>query len=228
MDTKQKILDAAERLIATQGFAGTSLRQIISEAGVNLAAVHYHFGSKQDLLDHVILRKAAAVNEERRRLIEQFEAEAGPGPVSVERVLTAFFEPMIEAGARNPQFVKLMGRMYGEGLLPALIEKHFQPTLTRFAQALQRARPELSQGELRWRMQFMFGAMSQAVCGQDMFPQMSVQADDSAFALVMRRLMVFLCAGFQAAITPEAETDEGNRYSVGHSPVPAGDSPKSC
>src|SRR4029077_16003413 len=119
MDTKQKILDTAECLIASQGFAATSLRQIISEAGVNLAAVHYHFGSKQELLDHVILRKAAAVNEERRRMIEQFEAEAGSGPVSVKKFLTAFFEPMIEAGARNPQFVKLMGRMYGEGLLPA-------------------------------------------------------------------------------------------------------------
>jgi AcrR family transcriptional regulator len=226
MDTKQKILDTAERLIATQGFAGTSLRQIISEAGVNLAAVHYHFGSKQDLLDHVILRKAAAVNEERHRLIEQFESEAGSGSVSVEKVLTAFFKPMIEAGARNPQFVKLMGRMYGEGLLPVLIEKHFQPTLTRFAKALHRARPELSEGELRWRMQFMFGAMSQALCGQDIFPQMCVQADDSAFVLVMRRLMVFLCAGFQAPAVPEAEKDETNRYSAGGSPALARDSPK--
>ena len=48
IDTKQKILDAAEQLIAEQGYAATSLRQIIAEAGVNLASIHYHFGSKDD------------------------------------------------------------------------------------------------------------------------------------------------------------------------------------
>ena len=58
-DTKQKILDAAERLFGENGYAATSLRHIISEAKVNLAAIHYHFGSKQDLLDQVILRKAS-------------------------------------------------------------------------------------------------------------------------------------------------------------------------
>ena len=64
-DTKEKILDTAERLIGEQGYAATSLRQIIAEAGVNLAAVHYHFGSKEDLLDAVVVRKAGPVNEAR-------------------------------------------------------------------------------------------------------------------------------------------------------------------
>src|SRR5579864_1696479 len=97
IDTKQRILDTAERLIAEQGYAATSLRHIIGEAGVNLAAVHYHFGSKEDLLDELILRKAAAVNGERLALLERFEAQAGGGAVAVEKVLAAFFEPMIEA-----------------------------------------------------------------------------------------------------------------------------------
>src|SRR5579871_6634654 len=105
IDTKQKILDTAERLIADQGYAATSLRHIIGEAGVNLAAVHYHFGSKEDLLDELILRKAASVNAERVALLDRFEAEAGSTPVSVDKVLRAFFQPMIEAGSRSPQFV---------------------------------------------------------------------------------------------------------------------------
>ena len=205
MATKERILDTAERLIATQGFAGTSLRQIIGEAEVNLAAVHYHFGSKQDLLDEVILRKASAVNAERLALLKRFEEEAGARPVTVEKVLTAFFEPMIKVGGRNPQFVKLMGRLRGEGLLPGLVEKHFSSTLARFVTALHRAMPKLPEGELFWRMQFMFGAMSQAVCGWDMFPSgIDVRKDAANFSLVMRRLMVFLCAGFQAAPTREA------------------------
>jgi len=64
-DTKEKILDTAERLIGEQGYSATSLRHIIAQARVNLAAVHYHFGSKEDLLDAVVARKATPVNDAR-------------------------------------------------------------------------------------------------------------------------------------------------------------------
>jgi AcrR family transcriptional regulator len=197
--TKEKILDTAERLIASQGFAGTSLRQIITEAGVNLAAVHYHFGSKEELLDQVIVRKVTAVNEERETRLRQLESEAARGPVPVERILAAFFEPMIETGCRNPQFIQLMGRMIGEGLIPSIVAKHFQPITLRFVEALQRALPELSEGELLWRVQFMFGAMSQAVSGAHILPPplQSVRGADD-FRLTMQRLLVFLSAGVRA------------------------------
>jgi AcrR family transcriptional regulator len=200
--TKEKILDTAERLIANQGFAATSLRQIIAEAQVNLAAVHYHFGSKQDLLDQLICRKATQVNSEREAMLERFELEAGTRPVAVERILRAFFEPMIATGDQNPQFVRLMGRMIAEGMIPAITEKHFQPTVLRFVAALRRALPSLPEGELYWRMQFMFGAMSQAVGGMAT-PQMGARADKADFRLIMRRLVQFLTAGIQAPPTRE-------------------------
>ena len=59
IDTKQRILDSAERLFATQGFEGTSLRTIIADAQVNLAAIHYHYHSKEALLDAVLARRLA-------------------------------------------------------------------------------------------------------------------------------------------------------------------------
>src|SRR3954465_15455194 len=93
IDTKQRILDAAERLIGEQGYAATSLRQIINKAGVNIAAVHYHFGSKEELLDAVVLRKAGPVNEARLAALRRVEEEAGEGPLDVERVLDSFFAP---------------------------------------------------------------------------------------------------------------------------------------
>jgi AcrR family transcriptional regulator len=197
IDTKQRILDTAERLIADQGYAATSLRNIIGEAGVNLAAVHYHFGSKEDLLDELILRKAKAVNEERLALLGQYEAEAGSAPVAVEKVLNAFFAPVIERGGRNPQFIRLMGRMHAEGLIPAIVAKHFQPTLIRFTEALRRSVPHLSEGEMNSRLQFMIGAMSHAVCAQGQVPA------ETDFGCTMRRLMVFLSGGLQAPATPE-------------------------
>jgi AcrR family transcriptional regulator len=204
--TRDKILDTAERLIANQGFAGTSLRQIIFEAGVNLAAVHYHFGSKQELLDHVILRKVTAVNQKREDLLRGYEQEAGSAPVPVEKILAAFFEPMIEAGSRNPQFIRLMGRMIGEGLIVSIAEKHFVPTTIRFVKALGRALPALSENELHWRVQFMFGALSQAVCGWEILPPaMHNHRVGADFPLTIRRLMAFLSAGLRAPATPEVQ-----------------------
>jgi len=204
IDTKQKILDTAERLIGDQGYAATSLRHIIAEAGVNLAAVHYHFGSKEDLLDQVILRKAEAVNTERQARLDRLEAEAEGQPLPVESILAAFFEPMMEAGSRNPQFVRLMGRMYAEGLLPTVVAKHFHPTLVRFTQALRRALPDLSEAELFWRQQFMIGAMSHAVCmPRESWPVLAAEPDAPDFRRTLRRLMVFLCGGLRAPATPE-------------------------
>ena len=206
IETKQKILDTAERLIGEQGYAATSLRNIISEAAVNLAAVHYHFGSKEDLLDEVICRKASAVNAKRLALLDRFEAEAGSAAVTVEKVLAAFFDPMIEAGSRSPQFVRLMGRIYAEGLLPAIVAKHFQPTLARFAQALRRSVPHLTEAELASRFQFMIGAMSHAVSAERQFSVGGTGSPDTAdFRTNMRRLIVFLCGGLQAPATPEVQ-----------------------
>ena len=101
-ETRQKIMDVAERLFGEQGYDATSLRHIIAEAGVNLAAVHYHFGSKEDLLLELVMRKISPVNQERLALLDQAEAECAPDPPSVERVLEAFLMPALQAKRALP------------------------------------------------------------------------------------------------------------------------------
>src|SRR5215470_13225201 len=91
LDTKSKILDAAEKLFGIKGFEATSLRDITAEAQVNLAAVNYHFQSKDSLIDAVIARRIEPVN---RRRLEMLEA-AGPKP-TVEQILTAFLTPVLD------------------------------------------------------------------------------------------------------------------------------------
>jgi len=93
-ETKQKILDTAERLFGIRGIAATSLRHIIAEAGVNLAAIHYHYGSKEELLDEVVMRKAGPVNEARLRSWTGMRRKPGSGPLAVEKVLEAFLAPV--------------------------------------------------------------------------------------------------------------------------------------
>lgn len=191
-DTKEKLLDAAERLIAEHGYAGASLRQIIAEAGVNLAAVHYHFGSKEELLDAVITRTAEPVNAARLALLDRYETEAKGRPVPVQRILEAFLTPMAKAAAQKPQFVRLMGRIVAEGMLGAVLDKNFRVISTRFTPALRKSVPGLSEEEFDWRMTFMRGAVAHTMCGKE----------GSDFERRMALLTRFLSGGFEA---PPAE-----------------------
>src|SRR5262245_14002501 len=141
IDTKQKILDTAERLFGEQGYAATSLRQVIGEAEVNIAAVHYHFGCKEELLDAVIERKAGPVTQARMARLAEAEADAGSGPPDVEQVILAFLMPTAEMAESNPKFVRLMGRILNEGMMPHIVERHFQESAMKFVQALARGVP---------------------------------------------------------------------------------------
>lgn len=208
VDTKERILDSAQRLIGDQGYAATSLRHIIGEAGVNLAAIHYHFGSKEDLLDAIIARKAGMVNKERIDLLERVEAEPGSGHLSLDRVLEAWFIPMAEAADQDPGFVRVMGRLMAEGLLPVIVEKHFRKTAERISDALQRALPHLPPEEFRWRMHFMLGAMAHTMCGRNEITGLGGDTHD--FRGRIDRLITFLKGGFLAPVSPTGRS-EANR-----------------
>src|SRR5438034_3826764 len=94
--TQGKILDAAEALFMEHGFEATTLRQITAAAGVNLAAVHYHFGSKEELFHAVLTRRLDPMNQERLALLTQFEHDAAPQPLTCEKILTAMLIPALK------------------------------------------------------------------------------------------------------------------------------------
>ena len=194
--TKQRILDTAERLFAQQGYAATSMRQIIADAGVNLAAIHYHFGSKEELADELVSRKAGPVNADRLIRLEAAVAAAGGSPVAVEDILEALLRPMAAVANGNEQFVRLMGRLFSEGLMPHIIRKHFRDVMARFVTELRRTLPHLGEQELMWRVHFMMGAMSHTMCGSPEFLQ--ILGLSSGFDDRMDRLKRFLSAGFRA------------------------------
>jgi len=209
-DTKERILDTAERLFAKQGYAATSLRGIIAEAGVNLAAVHYHFHSKEALLEALILRRSVPANRERLALLDRFEKEAGGDPPSLEKVIEAFVAPTLQM-SRDPQsggivFMKLLGRLHAEGvLLPRILTTQFGDVLERFGAALRAALPELPPEELSWRLNLAAGALAQSLRGgsKDLetiskFP-LSFDSEN-----VLERLVAFLSAGFRAPVPTHA------------------------
>lgn len=193
IETKQKILDTAERLFAEQGYGAVSLRQIIGDAEVNLAAIHYHFGSKQELLDEVIMRKAAPVNSERLARLESLEGTPG-APPTVERILEAFLMPMAEAAHGHPEFCRLMGRMQAEGILTEVVLRNFQPMLSRFIAALRKAVPDLPENEFRWRVHFMQGSIAHTMSSDPM--PLAGAEDVGGFPGRIERLIAFLTGGF--------------------------------
>jgi AcrR family transcriptional regulator len=207
MDTKEKILDAAERLFGEQGFGSTSLRHIIAEAGVNLAAVHYHFGSKEELLDAVVVRKLAPINAERLALLDKALATAGAKPLSIEQFLDAFLRPAVMRAGQDPGFSKLMGRLHGEGLMPRVIVKNFQEVAARFLHGMRQALPDLPGDEAAWRIHFMTGAMAHTLKGPPDYPGVIVGSAADPETL-LRWLVVFLGAGFRAPATQPVETVE--------------------
>lgn len=201
-ETQGKILDTAERLFGEQGYAGTSLRHIIAEAGVNLAAIHYHFGSKEDLLDHLVMRKAAPVNAERLAILDRYEAESGSAPVPVEKILDAFLGPPFLRIDRNPGFSKLMGRMYGEGMMPLIVEKHFRPVVDRFHFAFGRSLPHLSKTELGLRLQFVVGCMAHTMFAMRLGAIQNPLPTDGG--VLLKGLVTFLSHGLRAPAALES------------------------
>ncbi len=200
-DTRQRLLDAAEALFAERGFADTSLRAITARAKANLAAVHYHFGSKDELLRAVFARRLKALNEE--RLVRLMELETGGGPATVEAVLTAFIDPSLRlrrAGVHGERFTRLLGRAQVEAseTLRDFLRDQYAPVMEQFQRTLVQALPELLPGEIRWRLYFTLGVLSFTFAGARL-PRMpfAVRASGDEEWL-LRQLIQFLAAGLRA------------------------------
>jgi AcrR family transcriptional regulator len=203
--TKQRILDVAEVQFANHGYAGASLRGIIAAAQVNLAAVHYHFRSKESLLEAVLLRRGGPLNQQRLRLLDGLEAKTGGAAAPLEGIIEAFIGPPIHLvftdGGEAKIFGKLVGRLYAESgeHFFQMIKKHFATVAMRFAAALQKACPELSEEELRWRFHCMAGVMAHTLLHGNLvevFAEKKSKHPD--VRVVMDRLVRFLAAGFRA------------------------------
>jgi AcrR family transcriptional regulator len=203
--TTDRILDAAERLFADHGFEGTSIREIVDAAQVNLAAIHYHFHSKEALLEAVLTRRISIVNEARRQRLTEAEEAAAPHPPSVEDVVRAFIVPTVEFAQRNESgatFCQLMSRMFTEPRfsLPNFLGRKFGETITRFSDALVRALPHLPREVVLWRAFFAIGAMHHLLCSPNKIDLLSRGLRGSTSDTDMTEYLIeFSVAGICAA-----------------------------
>ena len=164
--TKQRILGAAETLFAQHGFAGASLRQVTSAANVNLAAVNYHFGSKENLINEVLRRRLEELNAQR---LQALRAALSQTDCRLENVLDALIRPALElsGGEQNggTAFVRLIARAYAEHneQLRKFLHDHNSYVFKEFTAALAQLLPHLDKQELYWRLDIVGGALTFAM-----------------------------------------------------------------
>lgn len=163
--TKEKLLDAAEKLFARQGFHGTSLRDITGAAGVDLALVNYHFGGKKPLFAAVLERRGAVLNDERLRRLAEVRQAAAPRPASTEAVIGAFFDPILDflahAGPGWHSYFSLLAWVnnspeWGRRLM----SKTFNATVREFIGALIESLPGAAPEDIFWGYNFLTGALT--------------------------------------------------------------------
>lgn len=158
--TKAAVFGAAERLFALHGFQNVSVRDITAAAGVNLASVNYHFGSKDALLFEIFRRRTAELNRERARMLHEAAARHGGKP-PVREILQAYFAPPLRwASPDNDRriSVQFIIRARSEGTADMReVLKNDVSHLSRFADALLAARPDLPREDVFWRLHFVLG-----------------------------------------------------------------------
>lgn len=204
ISSPERILSAAEKLFADNGFSAVSLRKVTSAAGVNLAAVSYHFGSKDGLIEAVLRRNIEPINEERLRLLDLYESEKS-GAMEPERILDAFLRPGIEMNqdstGQRPRLMQLYGRIHAEAdnRVHEIFMEMFSTIGARFGAALQGALPHLNQQEIAWRMHFVIGTMAQTCSEPERVTRLSGGAIQPNAQNTLEQMIPFLAAGLRCA-----------------------------
>lgn len=207
VETRHRIIEAAEKLFAMRGIEGVSIRDITQAARVNLAAINYHFRTKSALAAEVFKHCIDPLNARRLELLEAAEKRGGAKAPKLEAVLEAMIRPAVERGFDDEQdnetFLRLMGRCLSEPNVEVeqLVRAHFDKMIRRFDAAFLRALPGLEPEELFWRIKFMFGALhySLLTCGKQKNLPVKMRKTLDAEGLI-QRLVTFTAAGLRASV----------------------------
>lgn len=195
-DSAALILDAAEELFARQGFDATSVRAVTRHAGMNPAAVHYHFGSKQVLLRALLERRIAPLNQERILLLDHASRSGGP---RLEDILDAYLRPVLRhAGVASGRLNSLLLGL-PDDLRSELLDDLFSALHRRFHAALRQALPGLTSGEVEERFRYSIAVMIHVASGEiDVYPSDAKALPRRNLEDRLRSIIDFLTHGLRA------------------------------
>jgi len=204
---KLRLVEAAEKLFAERGFEVVSVRDITQAAGGNVAAVNYHFGSRDGLVEVVMTRYLTPVNEERLARLEAAERQWAGQAMPLEAVVDAFVRPLItqveKSDLSEQLFYRLVGRIFGshgQGIPPAL-ETQASVLIGRFTRALGKALPTVAEEDLVWRLHFVVGAMIYMLTHGEALQRLSQgTAGTPSMAATLERFVRFAVAGLRDGV----------------------------
>lgn len=196
--TKERILGAAETLFARHGFAGASLRQVTANAKVNLAAVNYHFGSKEKLIEEVFRRRLDDLNSRRLATLDALKPDS-----DLEAVLEAFIRPALDLSMQHGSgsaFVRVLARAYAEhdDQLRKFLSENYGHVLKQFAAAFSERLPQLDKQELYWRLDIVAGALTYAMADFGIIQRRSDITEQQHREEAARHLVRFAAAGLRS------------------------------
>jgi len=203
-DARERILDAAENLFAHHGLDAVSIRDVARKAHVDTALVHYYFATKRGVFDAVFQRRAAILNKERIAAMTAYEANPGPGGVTVEGLVDAFLRPLFETsaagGSKWKDYFALIAQVNnnpdwgGETMA-----RFFDPVIRHLIAALRRALPAARDEDLFWSYHFLSGALTLTFAQTGRIDLLSDGLCKSTdFAAASARLSRYIAAGFEA------------------------------
>ena len=197
--TKERILTAAEALFAQRGFEAASLRQLTSAAGVNLAAVNYHFGSKDHLVEQVFKRRLDQLNARRLAALKQISAQP---ETTLEDVLSAFIRPALDLShdGGGGLFMRVLARAFAEhdDSLRKFLSENYGHVMRQFTAEFARLLPNLSKEELYWRIDLVTGALTHAMSGFGIIQRKNDVSEVIHREQTAEHLIRFAAAGLRA------------------------------
>lgn len=206
IDIWEKILDIGEQLFATQGFSGTSVRDIAAHAGVNQAMIGYHFGSKTGLFEAVFKRRGLFVVQRRMELLDALEGRRGQPP-TVRELIEAYLRPQFDMKRSGPAglaFCRLQARLHNEPEEVAfrLRREVYDISTKRYIAALERCLPKVSAADVCFRMMFLIGTYLYMLADVDRLDDLSDHRFNAKdLDELVARMVAFLVGGLEAPST---------------------------
>lgn len=198
IESRNRILDAAERIFAAHGYDGATVRDIATAAGVPVGLVHHHGGGKEALFAEVVGRRASDLSELRLKALEDARAA---GPLTTESILGAFISPYFERASNGgPQwlaYARLVAHISADRKLNALAAAHFDPTAKVFIRDFAAIYPHASETDVAECFLYMVAAMLGLLTSR-----FRIEALSGAEGGEAEGLMRFCIAGFDARLGP--------------------------
>jgi AcrR family transcriptional regulator len=202
--TRERILDAAEELFASGGFSAVSVRQIMKKAEADVSLAYYHFKSKRDLFDAVMLRRVDHLNAIRLAALEAVEKRHPDDAPTVEEIIEAFTRPLLELLAEKHEewhyYFALIAQINSSADQGGkLMTRYFDPLVSRFIDALRVALPGCREEDLYWSYHFFSGAITLTIAETGRIDNLSGgRCRSSDMKSINERMPAFIAGGFRA------------------------------